>query len=91
MLVAQPQAVTAGLAADRALAPGKRVGDPAGVGDLADQRAVALPDAQDAPAAAVTDRVGRHLVDGEHEVARARRREARGLRSPRDQPAHAAQ
>src|ERR687885_1887190 len=86
-LVHEPEAAAAGLSGQRPLAAGERLVEPARVRDLADQRVRLAPDAQLSSSAAVAHRVRRQLVDGEDEVGRSRRAEARLVRRPTDQPA----
>ena len=78
-LVAQPQAVAAGLAAAGRWRPasGSAMRPPSATSQTSAPSACQM---RSTPrAAAVADRVGRHLVDGEHEVAGPRRGEARAV------------
>src|SRR5215212_8022487 len=84
-LIRNPQASPVVLLTPRLFPAGERVVDRAAVLDLTDEPSCAHPDPQQPGAAAVANAVRRHLVDGEDEVVRPRRVEARVGRARRQQ------
>src|SRR3954469_19406112 len=67
-LIGEPEAAPAGGHEVGKLAAGERVPHQPAVVDLADQRSLPPPEAQDPASAAVYHAVGGHLVDSEHEI-----------------------